>query len=341
MKLFKTDIKTVLYASAAILVLLLILSYFVFGYNLEKHVIKTYLPEAKTDAVSISRSQAFKDLMTVNMLFVLISIIIFILSFIFPLVAYILFIKRPFFQLRLGFQKVKEGDFDTRLTVKGFNEVASLFDNFNEMVKACRKKISIKHYVSGSTEQMVEVLRTGEITIQPRRKLVTVFFSDVRGFTTYAEEMDPLMVINTLNEIFCIQVQCINKNSGDIDKFIGDEIMVQFPSPSCAFKCALEIQQKIASFNKKRKETLQVGIGINYGVAVVGAVGSGEKYDFTMIGNTVNVGRRLCSAAEPGSIVVSESAYEKLKTKRPFTEIDIKVKGISKKVTAFVFNDGE
>jgi class 3 adenylate cyclase len=331
--------KKVLYFSAAILVLLIISSYFIFGYYLEKHIIKQYLPEAKSDAVSISRSKALKDLMNTNMLFVLVSIIIFILSFLFPIITYIIFIKRPFFHLKLGFQKVKEGDFDTRLPVKGFNEVASLFDNFNNMVKACRKKISIKHYVSGSTEQMVEVLRTGEITIQPRRKLVTVLFSDVRGFTTYAEQNDPLMVINTINEIFGIQVQCINKNSGDIDKFIGDEIMVQFPSPSCAFKCALEIQNKISSFNKKRKDVLKVGIGINYGVAVVGAVGSGEKYDFTMIGNTVNMGRRLCSAAEPGTIVVSESAYEKLKTKRSFRETDIKVKGISKKVTAYIFED--
>jgi class 3 adenylate cyclase len=188
---------------------------------------------------------------------------------------------------------------------------------------------------------MVEGLKTGEISIQPRRKLVTVFFSDVRGFTSYAEEHDPLMVINTINEIFYIQVNIINKNFGDIDKFIGDEIMVEFPSPSLAFKSALEIQKKISSYNKRRKDVLQVGIGINFGEAVVGAVGSGDKYDWTMIGNTVNIGRRLCGAADPDCIVVSAPVYEKLKTKRSCREIDIKVKGISKKVTAYIFEPGK
>ena len=83
----------------------------------------------------------------------------------------------------------------------------------------------------------------------------------------------------------------------------GDEIMVEFPTPSLAFKAASEIQKKLQSFNNRREIPLEVGIGINFGEAIVGAIGSGAQYDWTMIGHTVNVARRLCAAAEKGEIV--------------------------------------
>jgi class 3 adenylate cyclase len=279
--------------------------------------------------------------MSLTLTLVFISLGVFLLPFIFALVTYGIYIHKPFAALRNGFKSVKEGDFETRLTVKGLREIAGLYEDFNTMIKACQKKIAIKHYVSGSTEKMVEHLNAGEITTQPRRKLVTIFFSDVRDFTAFSEQNDPLVVINTINEIFDIQVAAINRNSGDIDKFIGDEIMVEFPSPSAAFKAADEIQAKIQSFNRKRDFLLQVGIGINYGEAIVGAIGSGDQFNWTMIGHTVNVARRLCSVAEPGDIVISAAVFEKLKIKRACQESEIKVKGISKSVHAYLFQTQE
>jgi class 3 adenylate cyclase len=331
----KLDLKKVYYFSAALLIVLAIAVFFIFFLGVRGAFIGKYFPNAKAGSALVIVRNVYDDFWGWVAILAAVSIGLFLLSFVYSLITYSLFIKKPHAILKNGFKNVKEGDFETRLPVKGLAELTLLFEDFNTMVKACQKKISIKHYVSGSTEKMLEHLNSGEITTQPRRKLTTLFFSDVREFTTFSEQNDPLVVINTINEIFDIQVAAIKRNSGDIDKFIGDEIMVEFTTPSAAFKAADEIQAKIAVYNRKRRFPLEVGIGINYGEAVVGAVGSGEQYNWTTIGHTVNVARRLCSLAEPGCIVISATVYEKLKIKRACEESDIKVKGISKPVHAY------
>ncbi|MBN1522961.1 MAG: adenylate/guanylate cyclase domain-containing protein [Spirochaetales bacterium] len=334
---FKTDLKKVYFISVAVLVLLVIIFYGLFFVNIGNTFKGKYLPKSKADAVAISKSEVLEDLNGMIWAYIFISLLMFVFPFVFSFFTYWLFIKRPFNELKRGMQCVKDGDFETRLAVKGLKEIAELNENFNNMVRACQKKIAIKHYVSGSTEKMVAGLHTGEITTHPHRKMVTIFFSDVREFTSFSEQNDPLVVINTINELFTIQVSTIKKHYGDIDKFIGDEIMVEFPTPSLAFKAASEIQRKVETFNKKRDVPLEVGIGINFGEAIVGAIGSGDQYDWTMIGHTVNIARRLCAAAEKGEVVVSQTIYEKLKVKRECEKKDIKVKGVSKPVKAYFF----
>jgi class 3 adenylate cyclase len=334
----KTDLKKVYYFSTVFLTLLIVLVYFFFFMSVENFIIQKYLPASRTDAVSVVKSDFLMDYRNIDLALFGISIVLFALPVIYSLVTYGLYIKRPSLELRAGFRSVKEGDFETRITERGFKEMVMLYEDFNNMVKECQKQIAIRHYVSGSTQKMVEHLNTGEITTQPRRKLVTILFSDVRDFTTFSEENDPLVVISTINEVFDIQVAAIKRNSGDIDKFIGDEIMVEFPSPSCAFKAAQEIQAKMQSYNRKRSTPLEVGIGINYGEAIVGAIGAGEQFDWTTIGHTVNVARRLCGAAEPGHIVISQAVYEKLKIKRECKETEIRVKGVSKAVKTYIFS---
>jgi len=334
----KTDLKKVYYFSAVFLTLLIVLVYFIFFVNVENYIIQKYLPASSPDPVSVKKSSMILDFRSIDLYLYGISLVLFILPVVFSLITYNLYIKKPTMELRAGIRSVKEGDFETRITEKGFKEMILLFEDFNNMVKACQKQIAIKHYVSGSTQKMVEHLNTGEITTQPRRKLVTILFSDVRDFTTFSEVNDPLVVISTINEVFDIQVAAIKRNSGDIDKFIGDEIMVEFPSPSLAFKAAQEIQARMQSYNKKRGNPLFVGIGINYGEAIVGAIGSGEQFDWTTIGHTVNIARRLCSAAEPGHIVISGGVYEKLKIKRECKETEIRVKGVNKAVKTFIFH---
>lgn len=333
----KIDLKKVFYFSAALLILVSIIVFFIFFLSVRGMFITKYFPNPKAGSAQVSVRGVYDDFWNWTAILAIISIGLFILSFVYSLIAYSLFIRKPYAVIKTGLRSVKDGDFETRLPVKGLAETALLIEEFNAMVKACQKKISIKHYVSGSTEKMLERLDSGEITTQPRRKLVTIFFSDVREFTSFSEQHDPLVVITTINEIFDIQVAAIRRNAGDIDKFIGDEIMVEFPSAQAAFKAADEIQSKIAAFNRKRRFPLEVGIGINFGEAVVGAIGSGGQFSWTTVGHTVNVARRLCGMAQAGEIVISGSVFEKLKTKRQCDESDIKVKGISKAVHVYTF----
>ena len=204
------------------------------------------------------------------------------------------------------------------------------------MIKDISKKIVIQKYVSKSTAEMLENIKTGEFTSGPQRKNITVFFSDIRGFTAFSEKNDPLIVVNRLNELFDVQVKIIARNGGDIDKFVGDSIMAIFPSPQKAFKASLDIQKKIIEFNKKKKLSLNIGIGINFGEAVVGAVGSGDSYNWTTIGDTVNLASRLCSIAEGGTICISQNILKKVKTSKRPKERKIKIKGINKPVSVYV-----
>ena len=107
-----------------------------------------------------------------------------------------------------------------------------------------------------------------------------------------------------------------------------------------AVKTAIEMQQCIREMNKKRRKKNEaeifVGAGINRGNVVSGNIGSREMMDYTVIGDTVNLGSRLCSAATPGEILVSESVYKRLKNDFPFKELDpIRVKGKTKKVNVY------
>ncbi len=265
---------------------------------------------------------------------ILLGLIIFTLLLIF---LFSKVIDRPVKNLIQTISEVENGDFTVRLPVKGRSKLSTLYEDFNRMVKNFGKKITVQKYVSKSTAEMLENIKTGEFTSGPQRKNITVFFSDIRGFTTFSEKHDPLIVVDRLNELFDIQVKIIARNNGDIDKFVGDSIMAIFPSPQKALNASLEIQKKIHQYNKQKKQSLNIGIGINHGEAVVGAVGSGDSFNWTTIGDTVNVASRICSMADEGTICVSQSVIKKVKSNKRPKEKQIKVKGINKPITIYVY----
>ncbi|HHE76812.1 MAG TPA: adenylate/guanylate cyclase domain-containing protein, partial [Candidatus Parcubacteria bacterium] len=143
--------------------------------------------------------------------------------------------------------------------------------------------------------------------------------SDIRGFTKLAEKTSSERILQILNEHFNIMTEIILKNKGMVDKFIGDAIMAVWGIPIYsesqayrAIKTALEMQKAQKKLERKyAKEGLafKIGIGINTGEAIAGNVGSNLKMNYTVIGDMVNVASRICSAAKPGQILISESTY--------------------------------
>ena len=163
-----------------------------------------------------------------------------------------------------------------------------------------------------------------------------------------SEKMEPERVVTTLNEYFSEMIDIVFKHNGTLDKIIGDELMVLYGAPISgdndtqrAVETAVEMQQKIKDLNKEREQRKEppilVGAGINKGLVVSGNIGSRDLMDYTVIGDTVNVASRLCAAAGPGEIMVSESVY---KTTQEFFSSEklspIKVKGKEKKVPVFL-----
>ncbi|PIU51075.1 hypothetical protein COS91_06370 [Candidatus Desantisbacteria bacterium CG07_land_8_20_14_0_80_39_15] len=164
----------------------------------------------------------------------------------------------------------------------------------------------------------------GKLSLGGDKKMLTILFSDVRGFTTISENLQPEEVVNLLNEYFTQMSEIILKYEGTLDKFIGDAIMAFFGAPIAhtddaprAVKVAWEMQQKIKEINKRHagevRGQFKMGIGINTGNVVVGNIGSHRRMDYTAIGDDVNLAQRLEDMAEGGEILITESTYNLVK----------------------------
>ena len=207
-------------------------------------------------------------------------------------------------------------------------------------------KNTFKRYVS---KQVVDEILDNEakLNLGGEEREATILFTDIRGFTSMSEKMDPKTVVSTLNEYFSEMIDIVFKHNGTLDKIIGDELMIVYGAPLSskddtfrAVKTAIEMQLCIKEMNKKRKKKneaeILVGAGINRGNVVSGNIGSRDMMDYTVIGDTVNLGSRLCSAASPGEILVSRSVYKGLKNDFSFNKLDpIRVKGKSEKINIY------
>ena len=127
-----------------------------------------------------------------------------------------------------------------------------------------------------------------------------------------------------LNNYLRIQANVIHKHQGTIDKYVGDEVMALFEGTKMienAINAAIEIQRKAHQIRKVRKDNINIGIGINAGEVVMGNMGSQDRMDHTVIGDSVNIAARLCGIARPGDIFVTASTSRFVKNKYKIRKI--------------------
>ena len=166
---------------------------------------------------------------------------------------------------------------------------------------------------------IVEQVILGEVEIKKGGELreSTILFSDIRDFTAMSESYAAQDIVAMLNEYFELMVEIVFEHEGTLDKLVGDEIMALFGAPVAhdddpirAVDTALKMQRALKTFNLRRKAhgwlPVHVGIGINTGEVVAGYLGSSRALEYTVIGDAVNTGSRLCSLATVGQILVSE-----------------------------------
>jgi adenylate cyclase len=162
------------------------------------------------------------------------------------------------------------------------------------------------------------------VTIGGDRRPVTILFSDIRGFTSIAESMGPDAIAGLLTEYFSEMVEIIFEHGGTLDKFVGDAIMALWGAPIAhaddpdrALRAAVAMQEGIRKLNERwvslGRPEIGVGIGVNYGEAFAGNIGSHRRLEYTVIGDPVNVANRLCAEAGPGEILVSEAFCQVVK----------------------------
>lgn len=263
-------------------------------------------------------------------------------------------ITQPISTLAAAAASVKEGDFEQaynpqKKEIPG-DEVKALFDSFYDMVKGLKEKEKVRSILNKvvSTDVANEILKK-DLNLGGEEKEVTVFFSDIRGFTSISEKMSPKQIIDMLNECMTYVTDPIEQHHGVIDKYVGDEVMAIFgapielpDSPYQAILAAIAINQVLAQWNQRRLQQglpkIEMGFGINFGKVIVGNMGATNRLNYTVIGSNVNLTARMCGFAQPSEILISEEV-----TKHPqvlaniaFEELEPReFKGFSQKVRVF------
>jgi class 3 adenylate cyclase len=226
-------------------------------------------------------------------------------------------ITAPIGALRDATRQVSAGNFDIRLSVAREDEIGELASSFNRMTEGLRERADMQKFISQSTVQMIQSHQTMEQRSGERR-LVTLLFADIRGFSAFAEKRAPEEAVVVLNRYLRLQADLVKRFSGDVDKFMGDAVFAHFTGPDMALdaiRCALEIQRAVdeASERDPSLPPLAVGIGIATGEVIVGSIGSVDRLDYTSVGRPVNLAARLCASADAHEILLSEETFTRVR----------------------------
>ena len=194
-----------------------------------------------------------------------------------------------------------------------------------------------------------------EHTNEYKRKKLTVFFSDIKGFTDLSDSLDPDLLAELVNDYLSAMTDIALKHGGTIDKFIGDAILVFFGDPESdglkkdASKClsmAIAMQNKVAELDKSWREDhgiaegLKVRIGISTGYCTVGNFGSVQRVDYTVLGSTVNLASRLESICQPKKILVAPETKVLLEKDFKFEAQEaVRLKGFNQPVVPYQYLD--
>lgn len=247
-------------------------------------------------------------------------------------------ITAPIAKLAEGTREVAAGNFDFKMDVGRRDEIGDLAESFNQMTQGLRERADMQKFVSQSTVEMIQG-RT-QPTSAGERRLMTMFFSDIRGFTSYSEHRSPEEVVSMLNRCLSLQADLVRKFGGDVDKYVGDAVFAHFSGSDMvlnAIRCGVDIHRALDAMNaSSTEEPLSVGIGIVTGEAILGSIGSADRLDYTAIGSNVNLSARLCERAKAREILMNDSAYQQVRdlvAAEPVEPLDIK--GFSDAIAAW------
>jgi len=209
--------------------------------------------------------------------------------------------------------------------------VAVVLDDVSE-----KKRLeSVRRYLP---PKLVDQIRDLDAAQRPQRRMLSVLFADLRGFSTYGEDMDPEQLFQIVNGYFTLTVQAISRYQGLTDKFMGDAVMALFNTPlnpqedhvRRALRTALMIQKTTAVYraNLPRDKQLHFGVGIHTGEAVTGNVGSDLRKDYSAIGDAVTLAKRLQEVAQPDQVIISQDTFEQVKNWAVVDKLEaVQVKG--------------
>jgi len=259
------------------------------------------------------------------------------------LVIYFLFTQLAFTKFYLNIDFLKPS-----ITIVGCYLGVMTYKFMTETKEKLWIKKTFSYYLS--PEVINELMNNPDkLKLGGERKVLTVMFSDIRGFTSISEQLSPEQISNLLNEYLTVMTKIIFEYNGTVDKFIGDAIMAFWGAPIpqedhakkavlCSIKMIEELLHLQQNWGKRNLPIIDIGIGINTGDMVVGNMGSIERMDYTVIGDNVNLASRLESLTRQyeTKIIISEFTYEIVKDIVKTESLgEVKVKGKEKKVKIY------
>jgi adenylate cyclase len=253
--------------------------------------------------------------------------------------------------LALGYKK--SGHFYTREDIDLLNTLANsgavAIENARlaeQMKKEETVRTNLARYLSPQIVDQI-IKKDVQVNLGGDRKVVTVLFSDIRNFTSITETRQPDQLVLILNEYFTEMAKIIFENQGSLDKYIGDAIVAVFGSlipldnsAKNAVQAAIQMMKHMPVLNEKwMKEygfSMDIGIGINTGEVFLGNIGSPERMEFTVIGDTVNVASRFSGLAQPTQILITRETLSFLGNDVRYNELPAAaVKGKAEKLKVF------
>ena len=232
-------------------------------------------------------------------------------------------ITQPIDRLVDASRAIGSGEYTFRFKERRKDELGLLMEAFNEMAEGMLERSQVKNalsrYVSpGVARQILSNL--DNVALSGKRIEGSVLFADISGFTKISEQTRAEELVSMLNRYFSLITCACAMNNGIVDKYMGDGVMLVFGAPEAdrdhafhAISCALLIQKLIAHENEQREADglypVQFRIGINTGSMLAGNMGSHERMEYTVVGDTVNLASRLCGIANSSDIVISREMY--------------------------------
>jgi class 3 adenylate cyclase len=205
---------------------------------------------------------------------------------------------------------------DADQTIQG---VAIVLDDLTERKKLEAQRRLFERMVPPA---IIEQLDPDSLQLGGKRADITILFADIRGFTSYSEQQSPEQLVRVLNRYLGAAAEAVLAQEGTLDKFLGDAVMAWFnaPIPQAdhtlrAVKAALAIRDSIRKLHVELppQAHLSFGIGIHYGEAVLGLIGTEKRLEYTAIGDCVNATKRIQENATKNQILISKEAYERVK----------------------------
>lgn len=260
-------------------------------------------------------------------------------------------VSKPVLTLVKGVREIDKGNYEHSVTVNQEDEMGEMAHAFNEMAKGLLERDKVRNLLGKvvSPDVATELLKSKELKLGGEERTMTAFFSDIAGFTSISEKMEPAGVVDLLNEYLSAMSDIIYEFGGTVDKYIGDAIVAFWGAPlavenhpELCVKAAVAMQKKLmelrASWRVQGRPELFIRAGINTGRMVVGNMGSKDRMDYTIVGDAVNLAARLEGANKHygANILTSEFTQVHIREKFLVRELDIvRVEGKEEPVRIF------